>query len=1152
MKLSKKAISLLLVLSIVISLIVPIELTTNADTVPPVGVKFNLRAVNLLSGEEILTATSTLTIQYTDATLGDNIKMYATIKNGNTTVLDSAEVTEANLKVIDGVTIYGANEEVGKTGRDACSKYLLCRNGDVKEGNAGTVTLVKNNIQSNAAGSVSFVPGAAVSGLNVANLQITVWTKDTSSGVCSSMATTIINNNFMGYGTEVPNGLTTSNWMNYIDGSTLLSQINMPGTHDSGTTYIGTPTANQCQNLTIAEQLELGARYLDIRAYNGKAIETKENVVDDKDITTFFISHSNFVAYKTSDTSSGNELSFYDVYLQMKAFLEANPSETIVMALSDDGTGSSATREEMLQSVASIVALDPSLWYTKGTEIPTLDDVRGKIVYVRRIVNNHTRTDQTGMDFFWINGENDTVAYPHAMFPKSQATAATIATTTGSEKHVISSYNYNIYTTTVNPDLPAVTTYYVQDSYKVDMETKWTRITDTLKKAVNEKEANQYYLNFFSSAYATTPSAHAQTLNTKFVNDVSLTKGEQYGYLLFDFINGNGNNTNYGSSICEKVYKSNIFLKEPQLTIVNGKVTSDKNDKKVVHYTFEKIENNTVENVEHNGFDGNLVNTSLISHNSIYDLITLNNSGKNYPDAGYVNIQQGVFAGSSETATIQVWMKATANTSATTLFGMGSYNVMAGITHFGSQTARFAMGTQKGLYEGRNDSGLITSEEAWNLNEWQLFTYVLENGTLKIYKNKTLMTEGSLYANFSDINGGIAFDDSFCLGAAAYSGWPDPGFTGSLGDFSIYNYAVSENEIETMYNSLAKEYTYILEATLANGETAIASETISGTCIDENYYNGRSKIYFDVPSDYDITNAKLSLEIDGTNVLISENGGDYKVFDSNTAYDLSNAVLKVISLNGEDYSKEYEIAVNGVIVKDYSTTNFVKVLPTNTTITFPEVENSLCLWYNSSNTSTSEITTASAGDVVYLKQIAIGTPGINPNESKGIRIAEDNTNGLRFKTTITRDDFYNYFNEAGVEYVYSEESTFKFGILLMPEDILTNRELTATDLTRENVPDAVSVVAKKIYEQGLNDNGLDYTAVILNIPETQYTRNFVARAYIEYTYNNNTEIIYSDEVSVGSYLSVAQAAYAGAVKENDTETQNKLLSVFTKEQLTTE
>lgn len=270
MKLSKKAISLLLVLSIVISLIVPIELTTNADTVPPVGVKFNLRAVNLLSGEEILTATSTLTIQYTDATLGDNINMYVSItKNDGTAVLSDVKVENADLTVINGVTVYGADEEVGRIWRDKCS-YSLCSTSNGKElatGNAGSKTIVKNNIHSNAAGSVSFVPGSAVAGLSVFDLQVTVYTKDTSTGVCSSKATTAINN---GFTSDTPDGLTSSNWMNYIDGSTLLSQINIPGTHDSGTTYIKGSAANQCQNLTIADQLELGARYLDIRAYNGK------------------------------------------------------------------------------------------------------------------------------------------------------------------------------------------------------------------------------------------------------------------------------------------------------------------------------------------------------------------------------------------------------------------------------------------------------------------------------------------------------------------------------------------------------------------------------------------------------------------------------------------------------------------------------------------------------------------------------------------------------------------------------------------------------------------------------------------------------------------------------------------------------------------
>ncbi len=1109
MKFNKKVMALLLVLAIALSIVVPISLSTNADTVPAVGVKFNLRAVNLLSGEITLTDTSTLTIQYTDATLGDNMKMYATIeKSDGTTVLDSAEVPEANLKILTQ-TVYGANEEI--PGEDK----------DCETANNGKKTLTMKNIHSNAAGAVSFVPGSTVNGLTVSELTITVWTQDTATGVSSSKATTTINN---GFTNDTPTGLTSSNWMNYIDGSTLLSQINIPGSHDSGAYKFDavSEVLNKCQESTITDQLNDGVRYLDIRAsglksaYSGNTNTQKRT--DIPELIDFRICHADFYAQKTD----GSAFTFYDLYLELKRFLKEHPSETIILALSDDGdidNYANEARENIMKAVASFVKYDPTLFYTKGTEIPTLDDVRGKVVLFRRMVNGHVRTDHAGMDFFWIDGKFENTTNPHAIVPRSESN--------GSEW---------------NANTLAVTTYYVQDNYRSDAGDKWTYATDFLGNCeAGNKKVNQYWLNFLSAAGETSasPKSIADNVNPKFKTR-GLTKGTQYGYILFDFV---------AEEFCQIVYNTNIFLSEPQLKIdTSGHIVSDRNDKKVVHYDFAKVENNTVPNTENNGFDGTLVNTSLVSHSSIYDLITLNNSGKNYTDAGYVNIQQGVLAGGNETATIQVWLKASEAAHATTLFGTGSYNVFVAITRFDDQTARFVCGPQKTVYEGRGGGNPVSSTESWDLNKWYLFTYVLEGGKIKIYKNDTLMAEGPVDANFSDIGGGVMYNDPFCLGTAPMSDWKDPGFTGSIGDFTIYNYAVDKSEIETTYNTLAKDYTYILEATLEDGETAVARENIAGTCIEENYYNSRSKIYFTVPSDYDVTNAKLSLKYDGSSVLISENGGAYKTFDPNTAYDLSDAILKVISLNEEDYSKEYEIVVNGVIVKDFVTHEFIEVQGTNTTVSLPEIENSLFWWYNS--TKDAEISTASAGDVVYLKQIAIDAPIIEPDASKSIRAAEDKTNGLRFKATITREDFYNYFNNADADYVYEEGSEFTFGILLMPEDVLAKRGLVATDLTREKVSDAVDVVGKKIFEQGLIDNGLDYTAVILNIPEAQYTRNFVARAYIEYTYGNDTEIIYSNKVSIGSYLSVAQAAYADAKAKNDTDTMDKLLEIFTEAELT--
>ena len=58
-------------------------------------------------------------------------------------------------------------------------------------------------------------------------------------------------------------------WMREVDGSKLVSELTIPGSHDSATgesTVINTTHLLKTQSLTISEQLEQGVRFLDIRA----------------------------------------------------------------------------------------------------------------------------------------------------------------------------------------------------------------------------------------------------------------------------------------------------------------------------------------------------------------------------------------------------------------------------------------------------------------------------------------------------------------------------------------------------------------------------------------------------------------------------------------------------------------------------------------------------------------------------------------------------------------------------------------------------------------------------------------------------------------------------------------------------------------------
>lgn len=172
-------------------------------------------------------------------------------------------------------------------------------------------------------------------------------------------------------------------------------------------------------------------------------------------------------------------------------------------------------------------------------------------------------------------------------------------------------------------------------------------------------------------------------------------------------------------------------------------------------------------------------------------------------------------------------------------------------------------------------------------------------------------------------------------------------------------------------------------------------------------------------------------------------------------------------------------------------------------------------WYNANGTS---ITNAKLGDTVYVDLMAIDYP---INSGRQIRIEEGLRNGLRFRATIKRDDFYHKFNEAGVDYVYSDDADFKFGMLIIPADMVPDGE----SLTKDT-PLALDIAGKNVYTQFNTDGDLEYTGVLTDIPENQYNRIFLARPYITYNFNGRTVIVYAEETAFGEYQRVAQIVYA--------------------------
>ncbi|XP_017564172.2 1-phosphatidylinositol phosphodiesterase-like [Pygocentrus nattereri] len=141
-------------------------------------------------------------------------------------------------------------------------------------------------------------------------------------------------------------------WMKSLNDNKLLSEITLPGTHDTMALY-GGPAA-ECQAWSLEDQLKAGIRYLDLRAF---AFEDKLYLMHG-----IVYEHSTFT--KAMDT--------------IKSFLSAYPSETVLVRVKPDLFDKSKVEGLVEKATAN----DPNIWVL--STMPTLGKVRGMVVFIQK------------------------------------------------------------------------------------------------------------------------------------------------------------------------------------------------------------------------------------------------------------------------------------------------------------------------------------------------------------------------------------------------------------------------------------------------------------------------------------------------------------------------------------------------------------------------------------------------------------------------------------------------------------------------------------------------------------------------------------------------------------------------------------------------
>ncbi|MET8181725.1 phosphatidylinositol-specific phospholipase C [Streptomyces sp. NPDC005336] len=185
-----------------------------------------------------------------------------------------------------------------------------------------------------------------------------------------------------------PRPLTAQDWLSAIADATPVQRLTLPGTHDSGARYGGPWT--ECQNTTIADQLNSGIRFLDIRC---RAFDN-----------AFPIHHGAFYQH----------LNFDDVLGACRSFLSAHPSETVLMRVKQEYSEESAAEFRRIFDTY----LDGKGWrslFRLDSTLPTLGQARGRVVL---LADSDNMPGVRYADAQLFDIQDDYMAEPFGKYPK--------------------------------------------------------------------------------------------------------------------------------------------------------------------------------------------------------------------------------------------------------------------------------------------------------------------------------------------------------------------------------------------------------------------------------------------------------------------------------------------------------------------------------------------------------------------------------------------------------------------------------------------------------------------------------------------------------------------------------------------------------------
>lgn len=192
------------------------------------------------------------------------------------------------------------------------------------------------------------------------------------------------------YSHDASTGESNPNWMGSVS-NVPLSELSIPGTHDSGAFVFGGDTT-ETQSMDINAQLQAGIRMFDIRLgyFEGSVCDVAGPLCPCPGPALWV-----FHGFSCQDKQF-----ISDVLAPTDAFLQFHPTETILMRVKQDqGSG-----DQFDERVLAALGAYSSRLYKGASDNPSLNDMRGKIVILQNFtgdlssVTNSLPWDGAGQD----------------------------------------------------------------------------------------------------------------------------------------------------------------------------------------------------------------------------------------------------------------------------------------------------------------------------------------------------------------------------------------------------------------------------------------------------------------------------------------------------------------------------------------------------------------------------------------------------------------------------------------------------------------------------------------------------------------------------------------------------------------------------------